>query len=205
MPDGPAAEQRRVVIEHVRPEIDDGRFPVKRVVGDTVIVEAAVFADGHDQVACRVLNWRQDPSDAHASSMKPLGNDLWRGEFTVPALGRYFYTVEGWIDRFQTWRGDLVKRIAARQDIRTDLLIGAALIEESASRASAAAIHAKTLRAWSERLRREQSDECAKLVAADEELLELMQRYPDWRSATRYSKQLVVVVDREKAPLLNLV
>ncbi len=152
MPDGPAAEQRRVVIEHVRPEIDDGRFPVKRVVGDTVIVEAAVFADGHDQVACRVLHWRQDPSDAHSSSMKPLGNDLWRGEFSVPALGRYFYTVEGWIDRFQTWRGDLVKRIAAAQDIRTDLLIGAALIEESASRASAAAIHAKTLRAWSEKI-----------------------------------------------------
>src|SRR6185437_7540750 len=49
MPDGPAAEQRRVIIEHVRPEIDGGRFPVKRVVGDTVIVEAAVFADGHDR------------------------------------------------------------------------------------------------------------------------------------------------------------
>ena len=55
MPDVPANEQRRVVIEHVRPEIDDGRFPVKRVVGESVTVEAAVFADGHDQVACRDL------------------------------------------------------------------------------------------------------------------------------------------------------
>jgi starch synthase (maltosyl-transferring) len=199
MPGVPVNEQQRVVIEHVRPEIDDGRFPVKRVVGDSVTVEAAVFADGHDQVACRVLHWRENPSEAHSSSMKALGNDLWRGEFSVSALGRYFYTVEGWIDRFQTWRGDLIKRISAGQDVRTDLLIGAALIEESASRASAAAIHAKTLRAWSERLRREQSDECAKLAAADEELLELMRQYPDWRSATRYHKQLVVVVDREKA------
>jgi starch synthase (maltosyl-transferring) len=198
MPLGPT-DERRVVIEQVRPEIDDGRYPVKRIVGDTVIVEAAVFAEGHDQVACRVLHWRQDPSDAHASSMKPLGNDLWRGEFSVSALGRYHYTVEGWIDRFQTWRGDLIKRIAAGQDIRTDLLIGAALIEESASRAGTAGTHAKTLRAWSERLRREQGDECAKEVVADEELLELMRRYPDGRAATRYHRQLAVVVDREKA------
>ena len=131
--------------------------------------------------------------------MKPLGNDLWRGEFSVTALGRYFYTVEGWIDRFQTWRGDLIKRISAGQDVRTDLLIGAALIEESASRASAAGIHAKTLRGWSEKLRREQSNGSAKEVVADEELLELMQQYPDLRHATRYHKQLVVVVDREKA------
>ena len=59
--------------------------------------------------------------------------------------------------------------------------------------------HAKTLRAWSERLRRAQSEECARAVSTDEELLELMQQYPDWSSATRYHKQLDVVVDREKA------
>jgi starch synthase (maltosyl-transferring) len=199
MPDSSVDERRRVVIEHVRPQIDDGRFPVKRVVGDIVIVEAAVFADGHDQVACRVLHWRQNSSDPHASSMKPLGNDLWRGEFSVSAVGRYQYTVEGWMDRFLTWRGDLGKRIAAGQDTRIDLLAGSSLIDESASRAAAVGNHAKTLRAWSERLRRAQTEECARAVSTDDELLELMQQYPDWSSATRYHKQLDVVVDREKA------
>ncbi len=199
MPDSPVDERRRVVIEHIRPQIDGGRFPIKLVVGDTLIIEAAVFADGHDQVACRVLHWWQNSSDPQASPMKPLGNDLWRGGFPISALGRYQYTVEGWIDRFLTWRGDLAKRIAAGQELRIDLLAGASLIDESASRAAAVGSHAKTLRAWSEKLRRAPSEECARAVSTDDELLELMQQYPDWGSATRYHKQLDVVVDREKA------
>ncbi len=42
----------RVVIEDVAPAVDGGRFAVKRVVGDEVVVEADCFADGHDVVAC---------------------------------------------------------------------------------------------------------------------------------------------------------
>ena len=197
MPEHPAEEPRRVVIEGVRPEVDGGRFAVKRVIGETVVVEAAVFADGHDQVACRILYWREDSPEPRSSAMKPLGNDLWRGEFSVSKLGRYRYTVEGWIDRFQTWHDDLKKRIAAGQDVRTDLLVGAGLIEEAASRASGA--HTQTLREWAARLCKGANDESAKVVAADEELLDLVRHYPDWRSATRYGRDLVVVVDREKA------
>ena len=126
--------RRRVVIEGVSPEIDCGRFAIKRVVGETVLVEADVFADGHDQVACQILYW-QDKEELQTSPMKPLGNDHWRGEFSVEMLGRYQYTVEGWIDHFQTWRGELLKRVAAGQDLHVDLLIGAALIEEAAARA----------------------------------------------------------------------
>jgi starch synthase (maltosyl-transferring) len=197
MPDDPVDVQHRVVIERVRLEIDGGRFPVKRVIGETVVVEAAAFADGHDQVACRILYWQDGSSEPHSSPMKPLGNDLWLGEFSVSKLGRYRYTVEGWIDRFQTWRGDLIKRIGAGQDVRTDLLIGAGLIEQAASRASGT--HAETLREWAARLHVGPSDESAKAVAGDEELFDLVRQYPDWRSATRYDKNLVVVVDREKA------
>src|SRR5580693_4361796 len=93
--------RRRVVIEDVSPEIDCGRFAIKRVVGETVLVEADVFADGHDQVACQILYW-QDMKELQSSPMTPLGNDRWRGEFSVEMLGRYQYTVEGWVDRFQT-------------------------------------------------------------------------------------------------------
>src|SRR5215813_8087310 len=96
--------QRRVVIEQVFPEVDCGRFAIKRVVGETVVVEANVFADGHDQVACQISFWRDQEQARQSSPMRPIGNDRWRGCFSVQELGRYFYTVEGWIDRFETWR-----------------------------------------------------------------------------------------------------
>src|ERR1700751_2446282 len=78
--------RKRVIVARVSPEVDCGRFAIKRVVGETVIVEADIFADGHDQVACRIL-YIQDGHELQASPMKPLGNDRWRGEFTVTKLG----------------------------------------------------------------------------------------------------------------------
>src|SRR5713226_5492559 len=95
--------RNRVVIEHVRPEVDCGRFPIKRVAGESVVVEADVFADSHDQVSCQVA-FRQDREDTWTQvSMEPLGNDRWRGEFQVSSVGSYRYTVEGWVDgRFVT-------------------------------------------------------------------------------------------------------
>src|ERR1700683_489090 len=105
-------ERRRVVIEGVSPGIDCGRFAIKRVVGEAVVVEADVFADGHDQVGCQVLFW-QGKNIVQTSPMKPLGNDRWRGEFSVEILGTYQYTGEGWTDRFETWRLALWTRVAA--------------------------------------------------------------------------------------------
>ena len=134
-----------MVIGRLSPEIDGGRFAIKRVAGEKVVVEADVFADGHDQVSCQILYWR-DENQPQVSPMKPLGNDRWRGEFSVAELGKYRYTVEGWIDRFQTWRKDLEKRIAAKQDVSVDLLIGAGLIEAAAGRAQSE--HAKLLLDW---------------------------------------------------------
>lgn len=119
--------RRRVVITRLSPEIDCGRFATKRVIGEKVVVEADVFTDGRDQVACQLVYWH-DGNEPQVSPMKPLGNDRWRGEFCVVELGRYTYTVEAWIDHFQTWQGDLEKRISAKQDISVDLLIGAGLI-----------------------------------------------------------------------------
>jgi len=142
--------KQRVAIEHVVPQIDCGRFGIKRVVGDTVVVEADVFADGHDQVACQILYW-QDKKKVQALAMKALGNDRWRAEFVVENLGRYQYTVEGWIDRFQTWHLELAKRIAAGQEVSVELVIGAGLIEEAA--AGAAREDAAFLRDWAKRLR----------------------------------------------------
>jgi starch synthase (maltosyl-transferring) len=188
--------RKRVVIEQVSPETDCGRFPIKRVVGETVVVEADVFADGHDQTACRILYW-QNEKKLKTSPMKPLGNDRWRGEFPVEELGRYQYTVEGWIDRFETWRVDLVKRVAAGQDVHIELPLGTELIEEAAAQAMGE--DAQLLRQWANRLREAKDKPEGAAIALEEGLLELIRRYSVKHFASRYGKQLVAMVDREKA------
>jgi len=187
---------RRVVIERVSPEIDCGRFAIKRVVGERVIVEADVFADGHDQVGCQILHGPEG-SVREVAPMRPLGNDRWRGEFSVTKVGRHCYTVEAWIDRFQTWRGSLEKKISAGQDVAIDLLSGAELIEGAASRAQGD--HAQLLRNWAQRLRESKGQDFEKSVAFDADLVELMGRYPEPDLACRYKKHLLVIVDRERA------
>ena len=102
-PDTPVREgRRRVVIENVAPEIEDGRFPIKRVTGEQVAVEADVFADGHDELAVELRWRREDEREWQEAPMEALGNDRWRGSFTVVELGRYRYTLRAWVDRFAT-------------------------------------------------------------------------------------------------------
>src|SRR4051812_14227732 len=96
-------ENKRVVIEGVTPEIDSGRYPVKRTVGESVVVEADVFTDGHEAVSCE-LRYRRDAADQWiAIPMLPLVNDRWAAEFVVTELGSYTYTIRAWLDPFKLW------------------------------------------------------------------------------------------------------
>src|SRR3989304_218908 len=97
---------KRAVIEGVTPEIDGGRFPIKRTVDEQVVVEADIFADGHDELTSMLLYRRDGEAEWHELPMEALVNDHWYGEFTVAELGRYFYTLMTWVDRFKTWRRD---------------------------------------------------------------------------------------------------
>ena len=195
------AERQRVVIEGVEPEVDGGRFPIKRVVGERVTVEADVFADGHDSVCC-VLLWRPEGDETwREAPMKALGNDRWRGELTVSALGRYRYSILGWVDHFRTWRRDLKKRVEAGQDVAVDLAIGAGYIEQAGKRAQAAGrrADARVLAGLARDLARGGDDAGPLRLALDAELEELMDRHADRRFATRYGRELQVVVDRPRA------
>ena len=189
--------RRRVAIERVSPEVDGGRFAIKRVVEESVVVEADIFADGHEQLACRVLYWQGTEKEPQSSPMAPLANDRWRGEFRVTRIGTYRYTVEGWTDPFKTWRADLNKRIAADQDVQIELLIGAELIANTAKRAAGA--DRELLREWARRLHDNAETESGKSIALEEELLPLMECHPDPKLASRYEKELRVTVDRPRA------
>jgi len=109
-----------VIVEHVSPEIDEGRFPAKRTLGETVAVEADVFADGHDSIAARLLWRRAGTREWHDMPMAPLGNDRWRAVFTCTELGPYEFTVEGWIDRLATLKAAMAKKEAAGQDVAVE-------------------------------------------------------------------------------------
>src|SRR5262245_21791413 len=94
----------RVIILTVRPEVDGGRYPVKRVVGDLVEIEAEIVADGHDIVRGMLLHRAPGDSAWHEIELVATGNDVWRARFTTSALGRHHYTVTAWVDAFASWR-----------------------------------------------------------------------------------------------------
>ena len=140
--DPPGDRPRRVIVEGVTPQVDAGRFPIKRTTGERVTVEADIFADGHDQIAA-VLRYRiaeaptatrDIPADMawREAPMTAVGNDRWRASFAVDTLGRWEYTVEAWVDRFGSWREDLAKKYAAGMNVTSELLEGAALIRRTA-------------------------------------------------------------------------
>jgi len=189
----------RVVIAGVRPEIDDGCFPSKRTVGEKVVVEADIFADGHDALAALLLYRHELDKEWTEVPLQPLVNDRWHGEFIVLKLGHYRYTVQAWVDRFASWRRALAKRIEAGQDITVELLIGADLIETAISRAGTEDAH--KLREWVAVLRQAQQSQLSTKVqlALTEELGPLVEKYPDRQLAVSYEKELTVVVEREKA------
>src|SRR6202047_2249015 len=151
------ARSRRVVIENVQPQVDCGRFPIKRTMGDRVSVSADIFADGHDILYAVLRHRRAAQPDWEEVPMEPRPNDRWQAEFTVPAQGRHLYTLQAWIDHFQSWSRDLEKKFAAAQDISVDILTGVQLIEAAAARAGAR----------DKRLLTTAADEITKLAATD--------------------------------------
>ncbi|MGH7504775.1 MAG: maltotransferase domain-containing protein, partial [Longimicrobiales bacterium] len=186
-----------MVIEGVRPEIDCGRFPIKRSIGEAVTVEADVFTDGHDSVACRLL-WKHRSARAWKETpMAPVGNDRWRASFHVEQLGRYQYTLDGWLDPYYTWRHDLAKRVAAGQDVDIDLLIGADLLEAAAARARGR--DRQTLLQAVETLRSDRAIDRSIVLGLDEALEGVARKYPDRDHAAAYGRTLEVVVDPERA------
>ena len=190
--------RRRVIIEGVTPEIDGGDFPIKRVRGEQVIVEADAFGDGHDLLHCILLYRRQGVTEWTEVAMEALGNDRWRGSFIVPEIGGYRYTIMAWIDRFATWSRDLAKKVEAEQDVTVDLLSGAELVEQASKRASGGAV--EQLRAWASTLREEDRGVPERVqLALTDALAAMMRTHADRSLATTYGKELSVVVDRERA------
>ncbi len=189
--------RRRVVIENLNPEVDGGRFPIKRVIGEKLVVTADIFADGHDAISARLLYRAPKDKEWREAPMAFVENDRWRGEFVVDEIGIYHYTVEAWIDHFRTWQRGLKKRFDVGQDLKVDLWTGAEYIEKASGKASKE--DQKKLLMFSKMIKGATGVKEMVSAALSEELTELMDTYLDKTFSVLYEKELAVVVDRERA------
>jgi starch synthase (maltosyl-transferring) len=187
----------RVIIEGVHPEIDCGRFPIKRTVGEEVVVTGDIFTEGHDLLsavvkhrAVEAVGWTEVP-------MTALGNDRWTGRFTATTRGRHEYTIEAWVDHFSSWVREVSKKWEAGQHIESELLEGAELLRASARRASGP--DAGGLRKRAEILGRPGDPASRVKAAMDPDLAAMMARHPDRSGGSVYEPVLGIAVERERA------
>jgi len=189
--------RNRIMIEKVLPQIDGGLFPIKRVMGENVVVQANIFADGHDEITA-ILVYRTVKQDKWQEVyMQPLGNDRWMGAFVISEEVDYYYSIHCAIDKFSTWRKDLDKKIIAQQDIAVDLAIGIQIIEQAKKRIKRKS--AAKITALLEKLNASKDISVISKIMTDDSLLMLMQQDIIIDDLIIYEKELRVSVERKLA------
>jgi starch synthase (maltosyl-transferring) len=192
--------RRGVVIERISPELDGGRWPVKRVVGDQLLVTADIFADGHDLLDAALLVRADDEEAWREVPMRPIDNDRWSGHVELTRNRWHRYAIEAWRDAFGSWLHGLHKKVEAAVPVPTELDEGRILVEAALARAerAEAADDVRLLRAALAALSRGRSEEKRVAALEGDDLLAAMRRHPDRSFASR-SAELPLVVDRERA------
>lgn len=197
---GGAGPCPHIVIQNIRPAVDAGRYPAKRLSQEACEVTATVFRDGHARI-CVSLFWRSEDEKAwHEEPMRcqNAGLDIWGATFTPPRPGLYLFTVEGWTDGYATWLEDFRKRVQAAQPAISEALEGAAILERIA--AAAAQKDRGRLSGAAAKLRSLGRDgESALALADDEKLRALVDRYQPREDAVRHDPPLPLRVERERA------
>jgi starch synthase (maltosyl-transferring) len=189
-----AIDAPRVAIENITPTVDEGRFAAKATLGETVIVEADVFADGHPALAVRLL-WRTiDTGEWNLARMRVLDNDRWRGEFLAQRLGTYVFTIEAGFDEFGSLRSDLEKKAGAGQDVSLEVREAIHLIQAAAGAAPAPL--PESLRTLAREVEAA-ADPAARVLAPD--CAELMAQAAGPAILVRLPNLYRVVVDRRAA------
>ncbi len=188
----------RVAIEAVAPELDGGRFPVKRVVGDVLEVEADVFCDGHDKIACALMIRHQDDKAFTEVPLEFVINDRWQTSFPLTRIGRYVYTIHGWRDLFAYWRHEVTKKHEAGLDLGLELEEGRRLIEAAREQAKGEAKQAMQATLATIGTVGERPGELLALLL-DDDVAALMAKHGPRTNLSSYGRELEVVVSRTRA------
>ena len=195
---GSGVHSRSIVIQNVTPQVDDGRYPIKREVGDTLEITAEIFREGHDQLKAVILYRRIDEEEWHEAPMTQVNFGLaeWRGSIGLYDNSRYIYTVEAWTDVYESWCIGVEKKVAAGQEVTLELIEGRELIEEALARTRGE--DGTWLKATVELLQRG-DDSMRTTFMLGAELRTVLARLPDRSTAVRYDRELEVIVDRVQA------
>jgi starch synthase (maltosyl-transferring) len=119
----------RIQIQRVTPQVDCGRYAVKRTEGDRVDVTALVFRDGHELLGAAVRYKAAGATRWLEAPLASLGNDEWAGSFTVDRCGTWCYRIEAWVDRIASYHHELRRKVEAGQtDLAGELAEGAVLL-----------------------------------------------------------------------------
>ncbi|MBX3318931.1 MAG: alpha-1,4-glucan--maltose-1-phosphate maltosyltransferase [Nitrospira sp.] len=186
-----------IIIEAVHPEVDDGRYPIKREVGDRLVVSADIFKEGHD-VLTAVLRYRTIKETTwHEAVMSHVDNDRWSGHFDLKENTRYLYTIGAFTNTFESWRQEVTKKSQAHERIESELLEGRAWVEGAMKRATGQdkARLNDILKRW----RPSDTQEAQLALALNEELAQLVECHQERTAWTVYDRELKVVVDRVRA------
>jgi starch synthase (maltosyl-transferring) len=190
--------RNRIIIEHVYPEIDCGKYPVKRAVGEKVTVTADIYADGHNEIKAVLLHRRKGKKNWEETPMKHLSNDKWEGSFMAEELGWYEYTLQGWVDHFSSWQKGLKLKFGANQDIETELRIGATMMQRAKETAKPKI--KKQFDKWiSEISEPVHASASATALMLSDEVTSVMYENTDRADATTYDNILLVEVERKRA------
>ena len=188
--------ENRIVIEAVYPELDGGRYPAKRVVGDVFEVWADIFRDGHDVIGAAVRYCAAD-DDWREAPMTLRDNDRWSGSFPLERIGRHLYTIEAWTDRFESWKRDFQKKRDAGQDVSLELVEGGSILRDAA--AAARKTDGAALNDLTEAYERVRTDDARAALLLGEEAGTLVAKSGLRPDVTRYHRELELYVDREAA------
>ena len=187
--------QNRTVIDHVKPQINQGRFPVKRVVGERVDLSCSIFGDGHDYLRGLVEYRLRGAEGWQSSELTEAGNDVWTGYFTVTERGVYEYRIVAWVDHLKTWVRGFRKKQADGQDMHVELQIGANFLNELANRDPDSAA-AEELNAAIRQLGEPDGEAVAYVLSA--EFQQLLDDHPLRQFETVYDHGLTVKVGRPR-------
>lgn len=189
-------DQRRVHIENVQPQLNNGEVFIKRVTGQKVEVTADILSDGHDVMEAVVLYRHEKDRGWKEVRMEAVGNDSWKASFKVEKQGFYYYCVEGWIDYALNWQHGTLRKIQDNQKVTSELLEGAEYIRDIAESAS------KQEQGYLQQLMAifgdDKSYDQAIAEAMGERLKGIFKKYPK-RFLAHRTPELKVYVDRQKA------
>ena len=186
-----------IVIERVAPELDGGRYPVKRIVGETLEVTADIFKEGHDTIA-GILRYRaQDDKEWQETPMHHVDNDRWAGSFLLSENTRYLYSLGAYIKSFETWRAELTKKHGVVPDLASELFEGEAQLLATIDQAKG--LDLETLKKWASQWKTAPNQDARIAVALDADLALLVNRYEQRAAWSTYPLELAVIVDRERA------